>query len=160
MLPVSIPPVEVSRASVGARGCRASGRTTEDVVERGGAGGDRDEVCSTGVAGLLDVSVYAHLINADTGTHNSVAVVKPIGISLAAVWQARIECKSAPGRCLPQRAARPMRLTVGEDLVRLGLRDALDGEEDLLGRERDGLDRVVTRLGELLAVLGRESVLL
>ena len=36
-------------------------------------------------------------------------------------------------------------LTFSDDLIRLGLRDALDGDEKLLGREGDTLDRTGTQ---------------
>lgn len=47
-----------------------------------------------------------------------------------------------------------------EDLVGRRLRDSLDGQEHLLGRERDALDRVVARHGQLLADVGLDPVLL
>lgn len=46
-----------------------------------------------------------------------------------------------------------MKHTLGDDLVGLGLGDALDLAEELLGRVGDGLERRVPGLGELLAVL-------
>jgi hypothetical protein len=54
----------------------------------------------------------------------------------------------------------PDTLTLGEDLVGLGLGDALDGEQRLLGRKGDGLDGVEAGLCELLGVRGRDAELL
>jgi hypothetical protein len=51
-------------------------------------------------------------------------------------------------------------LTFGQDLVYLCLRDALDEEEVLLGRESDAFDSVVSGFGELLAVGARDAKVL
>ena len=48
--------------------------------------------------------------------------------------------------------------TLRDDLVGLGLGDALDLAEELLGRVGDRLECGVPRLGELLAVLERDAM--
>lgn len=91
---------------------------------------------------------------------NSVAVVNPMGTSLDA---ARTAPRTAT--CVARLGEHLRRLapgegpwwywggrTFGENLVALGLAEALDGEQRLLGRVRHGLDGVEAGLDELLDV--------
>jgi hypothetical protein len=84
------------------------------------------------------------------GTHNSVAVVKPIGI----IFETVFDEKSGTVNLVPSRSnEEKVERTLCDDLVCLGLRDSLDLAEKLLGSVRHRLDSRITRFVELVAVL-------
>lgn len=82
---------------------------------------------------------------------NSVAVVKPIGTSLAAITEVNT---------LFYELKEHLKLTSSQDLVSFAFRDALYGQERLSWRESDRFNRAVPSIRELLAVVRRQTVLL
>lgn len=89
-------------------------------------------------------------------THNSVAVVKPIGIILLTARPTHERVVSS--LAAPSSPVEHDLRTLRDDFVGLCLGDALDLAEEFLGRVGDSLEGGVARLGELLAVLERDTV--
>lgn len=103
--------------------------TSEDIVERGRASSDHNKVRPPSVAGINNKTISIERESCSSislDTHNSLAVVKPIGTSLAAEVIVIIRVAITQSR----RSNSPRRvlvvLTMLQDLVCRSLRDSLD----------------------------------